>query len=113
MTALTVGAGKSTRTAAQSASSLIRNGNSGASNTLNNPKLAQFNGKSVPLDAHVPTNPFLNDFVDCIENLPNRLQILLTELRSLDVQVKGKLVSAFLLNLRHFIIFFFNFSSTS
>ena len=97
MTALTVGAGKSTRTAAQSASSLIRNGNSGASNTLNNPKLAQFNGKSIPLDAHVPTNPFLNDFVDCIENLPNRLQILLTELRSLDVQVKGKLVSGFFL----------------
>ena len=35
-------------------------------------------------------NPFLNDFIDCIENLPNRLQLLLSELRSVDVLSNGK-----------------------
>lgn len=35
-------------------------------------------------------NPFLNDFIDCIENLPNRLQLLLSELRSVDVLSNGE-----------------------
>ena len=36
-------------------------------------------------------NPFVNHFVDCIENLPNRIQLLLSELKSVDVQVRGRL----------------------
>ena len=36
-------------------------------------------------------NPFVNHFVDCIENLPNNLQFLLSELRDIDSQVNGKL----------------------
>lgn len=32
-------------------------------------------------------NPLLNEFVDCIENLPSRLQLLLSELRNIDAQV--------------------------
>ena len=36
-------------------------------------------------------NPFVNHFVDCIENLPNNLQFLLSELRTIDSQVNGKL----------------------
>lgn len=38
----------------------------------------------------IKINPFLNDFLDCIENLPNRLQIIISELRRVDVQVNGK-----------------------
>jgi hypothetical protein len=37
----------------------------------------------------IRTNLFLSEFFDCIENLPNRLQLLLTELRNVDAQVKG------------------------
>lgn len=32
-------------------------------------------------------NPFVNHFVDCIENLPNNLQYLISELRDIDSQV--------------------------
>jgi hypothetical protein len=35
-------------------------------------------------------NPLLNEFVDCIENLPSRLQLLLSELRNIDAQVNSK-----------------------
>ena len=38
----------------------------------------------------IANNPFLNDFFDCIENLPSKLQILLSELRNVDSQVNGK-----------------------
>ena len=38
----------------------------------------------------IANNPFLNDFFDCIENLPSKLQILLSELRNVDSQVDGK-----------------------
>ena len=41
-------------------------------------------------DLVLTMNPFLNDFIDCIENLPNRLQLLLSELRSVDVLSNGK-----------------------
>ncbi len=37
----------------------------------------------------ITVNPFLNDFFDCIENLPSKLQILISELRSVDAQVNG------------------------
>ena len=37
----------------------------------------------------ITVNPFLNDFFDCIENLPSKLQILFSELRSVDAQVNG------------------------
>ena len=36
-------------------------------------------------------NPFVNHFVDCIENLPNNLQFVLSELRNIDSQVNGNL----------------------
>ena len=42
-----------------------------------------------PINTLITVNPYLNDYIDCIENLPNRIQLLLTELRSVDVQVKG------------------------
>jgi hypothetical protein len=45
--------------------------------------------KNIAHDTLIKTSPFLNDFIDCIENLPNKLQLLLSELRSVDVQVKG------------------------
>ncbi len=32
-------------------------------------------------------NPWINEFIDCIENLPSRLQLLLSELRNIDAQV--------------------------
>lgn len=35
----------------------------------------------------IVVNPLLNEFVDCIENLPSRLQLLLSELRNIDAQV--------------------------
>ena len=38
----------------------------------------------------IKKNPFFDDFVDCIENLPSRLQLLLTELRNIDVLVKAR-----------------------
>ncbi|CAF0702821.1 unnamed protein product [Brachionus calyciflorus] len=38
----------------------------------------------------IKLNPFFEDFVDCIENLPSRLQLLLTELRNVDVLVKAR-----------------------
>jgi hypothetical protein len=38
----------------------------------------------------VLSNPFVNRFVDCIENLPNNLQCLLSELRNVDLKVNGK-----------------------
>ena len=41
------------------------------------------------VDTLIHVNPYLNDYIDCIENLPNKIQLLLTELRSVDVQVKG------------------------
>jgi hypothetical protein len=44
----------------------------------------------IPLDATIKTNPYLNDFIDCIQNLPNKLQLLLSELRNIDCQVKCK-----------------------
>jgi hypothetical protein len=37
------------------------------------------------------SNPFVNHFVDCIENLPNSLQCVLSELRNVDVKVKGEI----------------------
>lgn len=37
----------------------------------------------------ITVNPFLNDFFDCIENLPSKLQILISELRSVDAQVNA------------------------
>ena len=37
----------------------------------------------------ITSNPFLNDFFDCIANLPSKLQILISELRSVDAQVNG------------------------
>ncbi len=40
---------------------------------------------------NILSNPFINHFVDCIENLPNNLQYLLSELRNIDLQVNGKL----------------------
>ena len=40
----------------------------------------------------IAANPFINDLVDCIENLPNRLQLILTEIRDIDVQVSGWLL---------------------
>lgn len=43
-----------------------------------------------PDDALIRINPFFDDFVDCIENLPSRLQLLLTELRNVDVLVKAR-----------------------
>ena len=49
--------------------------------------------RSLPLDAAIPTNPYLSDYVDCIENLPNKLQLVLSELRSVDAQVKGNFMS--------------------
>lgn len=39
------------------------------------------------LETTIIVNPLLNEFVDCIENLPNRLQLLLSELRNVDAQV--------------------------
>lgn len=35
-------------------------------------------------------NPFVNHFVDCIENLPNDLQFIISEYRNIDSQVTGK-----------------------
>ena len=35
-------------------------------------------------------NPLLNEFIDCIANLPNKLQLLFSELRSVDAQVNRK-----------------------
>ena len=43
-----------------------------------------------PLTAPLTVNPFLGDYVDCIENLPNRIQLLLSELRNVDIQVRGE-----------------------
>lgn len=37
----------------------------------------------------ITSNPFLNDFFDCIANLPSKLQILISELRSVDAQVNA------------------------
>lgn len=38
----------------------------------------------------IPINPLLSEFIDCIENLPGRLQLLLSELRNVDAQVNCK-----------------------
>jgi hypothetical protein len=43
-----------------------------------------------PLTMPLPVNPFLGDYIDCIENLPNRIQLLLSELRNVDIQVRGE-----------------------
>ena len=43
-----------------------------------------------PLTTPLPVNPFLGDYIDCIENLPNRIQLLLSELRNVDIQVRGE-----------------------
>ena len=48
--------------------------------------------KMTILESPISLNPFINDFVDCIENLPNRLQLVLTELRNIDAQVNGTLI---------------------
>lgn len=45
--------------------------------------------KSANASKRIKLNPFLNDFFDCIENLPGKLQILISELRSVDAQVNG------------------------
>ncbi len=37
-------------------------------------------------------NPLLSEFIDCIENLPGRLQLLLSELRNVDAEVYRKLL---------------------
>ena len=34
-------------------------------------------------------NSFFNEFVDCMQNLPNRLQVLLTDLSTIDALVKS------------------------
>lgn len=41
-------------------------------------------------DATIVTNSFFNEFSDCMHNLPNRLQVLFTELSTIDAQVKSK-----------------------
>lgn len=38
----------------------------------------------------IVTNSFFNEFADCMQNLPNRLQVLFTELSTVDEQVKSK-----------------------
>jgi hypothetical protein len=78
----------------------------GANSNANNNQSNNQNANSViiskiPLDATIKTNPYLNDFIDCIQNLPNKLQLLLSELRNIDCQVKCKL----------FALFFFCFKS--
>lgn len=45
---------------------------------------------ATPSNTLIKTNPFFDDFVDCIENLPSRLQLLLTELRNVDLLVKER-----------------------
>ena len=42
------------------------------------------------LENMIVVNPLLNEFVDCIENLPSRLQLLVSELRNVDAQVNRK-----------------------
>lgn len=45
----------------------------------------------IQTNEHVVTvNPLLNEFVDCIDTLPSRLQLLLTEIRNIDAQVNCK-----------------------
>lgn len=51
-------------------------------------------------DFPIRTNMFLNEFFDCIENLPNKLQLLLTELRNVDALVKGFILFLLLLLFR-------------
>ena len=58
-------------------------------------KMPQATNSKRSLDTTSPNtfikiNPFFDDFVDCIENLPSRLQLLLTELRNVDVLVKAR-----------------------
>lgn len=60
---------------------------SNLANSINNNNKAN---RNVPLDTVLHTNPYLSDYIDCIENLPNKLQILLSQLRSVDVQVKTR-----------------------
>ncbi|RNA40342.1 Inhibitor of growth 1 [Brachionus plicatilis] len=43
-----------------------------------------------PSSEKIKKNPFFDDFVDCIENLPSRLQLLLSEVRNVDVLVKAR-----------------------
>ncbi len=46
----------------------------------------------------IPLNPLLSEFIDCIENLPGRLQLLLSELRNVDAEVNCKQIKYSLQN---------------
>lgn len=52
--------------------------------------LCKQNTERSPSSDRIKTNPFFDDFVDCIENLPNRIQLLISELRNIDVLVKAR-----------------------
>lgn len=68
----------------QAVASSSTNASSSSSSSSNS-----FNANFIQMDTLIKTNPFLDDFIDCIQNLPNKLQILLTELRNVDNSVKG------------------------
>lgn len=51
---------------------------------------SEANRKPHHRDATIVTNSFFNEFSDCMHQLPNRLQVLFTELSTVDAQVKRK-----------------------
>jgi hypothetical protein len=52
---------------------------------------ASVSNKDHQVSSILSTNPFIDNFIDCIENIPNKLQLLFTELRAVDAQVNCKL----------------------
>ncbi len=66
--------------------------NSGATSSLSaTNSMTTFHVKNIKEDTLIKTSPFLTDFIDCIENLPNRLQLILSEIRNIDILIKSKI----------------------
>ena len=105
---------------ASSSSSInsMANINLGSSNTTtisngtnrNTSKILNNNNENMPTTSNnteneedfITINPFINDFIDCMEFLPNKLQKIATQIRNVDSLVTGWLFALCYLFYFHF-----------